>query len=259
MKEKNMNGIIVFLVLIIGILLGVIGMITIQKYDGKEEKQQTKIEEKEERKEEIKEDEKEVINSVENDPEEIEEEIHSGCGICSVSGDACCGAGPEVTYDILRINIEKQDLEGINTNNFSIEPFELRNDNYKYEVKYTKKGNDEKVIVDNKTLYNEPYTVEAVFLLDNGMVGIQYYDKTDQALLRKRDYFDTKLNKIETIEGIKSEVYLLSKKYEYTIMGNDCINNEYHELKIYKAEIGNNSVSKSLVRTEKEDGCAGMS
>jgi uncharacterized membrane protein len=49
-------------------------------------------------------------------------------------------------------------------------------------------------------------------------------------------------------------------EYEFVEVGDICINNEYKELKYYKAIINEDSfkIETKYIRTEKEYNCAGM-
>ena len=92
------------------------------------------------------------------------------------------------------------------------------------------------------------------------MVIIEYFNDEDQARLKTRDYYTNDLKAIKSINGISYNNDILSMEYEFVEVGDICINNEYKELKYYKAIINEDSfkIDTKYIRTEKEYNCAGM-
>ena len=260
MEDKSKNTIIYFLILIILILSIIICVMVIKKDSSTTSLDNTKIEEKDANKESNKQENKEDEETAEEEEDETpeintyevtkEEKQHNGCAVCDEEGDICCGTGPEVTTDILTIDVKDK--------NFVTDSLEMASGYYKYTVKYTRNNYDGKVIVDGKTIFNTSLIVEKVFVLDNGMIGIEYYDDMNQASLKNRVYFDNKLNKINSFEGLKQNQYVLDKGFEYTEFSNECINNEYREYKVYRAVIEDNSIETKMIKKDKENNCAGM-
>ena len=258
MEDKSKNIIIYFLLLIILVLSVIIGIMVIKKDADQKVLDNTKIGEKNTDKEPNKEESKEAEENEEKEekPENNTYEVtkkenqHNGCAVCDADGGICCGTGPETTADILIIDVKDED--------FVTDSLDMISGTYQYTVKYTRKNNDGKVIVNGKTIFNTSLIVEKVFVLDNGMIGIEYYDDMNQASLKNRVYFDNKLNKINSFEGLKQNQYVLDKGFEYTEFSNECINNEYREYKVYRAVIEDNSIETKMIKKDKENNCAGM-
>lgn len=258
-SEKKTNKV---LLVIVFILLFAVGFLAGQLVSRDNLKKEEKIEEKESIEEKEKVEEKEETKEETKEEEYTEEENkengeHTKCGLCSEAGEFCCGAGPGVTYDDMHIDL-KDNAETFK--NFKSEVFDLHNDNYSYKVQFIKNNTAEKVIVNNETIYDKTsgFNVEDIFLLDNGMIGIQYYNPDDQDLHRRRDYFDKKLNLVKTIDGINSkDKDLFAKEFKYSQIDR-CVNNEYKEIKVYKASIKDGKVDTEYTGIIKEDGCAGM-
>lgn len=139
--------------------------------------------------------------------------------------------------------------------------FELSNGNEVHQFNFRKEGNRQTLVVNDKSLFNKYDTnITNVGLLDNGMVIIEYFNDEDQARLKTRDYYTNDLKAIKSINGISYNNDILSMEYEFVEVGDICINNEYKELKYYKAIINEDSfkIETKYIRTEKEYNCAGM-
>ena len=261
-KNNYLLIIIVALVFIVGLGAGYI----IAKKDVLKTTKETKTEEKQEEKEtkeveekEEKTEEKEESTTPSKDKKE--NEIPEGCVVCDEEGGLCCGVdGDEKENYPQAMDIEnfvayytKQNKDDCGTD------FGLDNGNEVHQLKFRKEGNKQTLVVDNEKLFSKYDTnITKVALLDNGMVVIEYYEDTDQARLKTRDYYTNNLKSVKRIEGISYKNDILSTEFEYIEVGKVCVNDEYKENKYYKATIKDTSVETKYIRTEKEYNCAGM-
>ena len=245
MEEKKSNtkkGIIIFVV-----CLAIFGLfIFVEHQIDKHLEEKNKTAEKEEKKEEPKEEEKKE----ETNPED-KLKGHNGCSICDEDGNFCCQVGEDIkTYDYINLENMRADV----TSKVQV----IQNGDYKYQVKYTFEDGEAKVEVNGRSMYDDHYALDYIFVLDNGVLGVEYYDEINQARLKTRIYYTTDLQSIRKVEGIKENVSLFAKEYEVTERGNVCIDNKYVELRTNKVTIGNNSVRVDNIKTDKEENCANL-
>ena len=248
MKGKNIIILVILVVVIAGLFLGFGYFLGKGKAEGNKADNDTKQEEK---KEEKNDDSKEYTKEEQKENVDEKTKNHVKCVVCDEEGNLCCptDGGKESNYYLDLKDIDKD---------ASPEPYDLNGSDYKYKVEYTLKNGEAKVKINNKLIYDDHYKVDYIFVLDNGVLGIEYHDETDQALLRKRIYYDKNFNTLKKVEGIKSNVDLFATEYEFVEPSRVCIDNKYREIKTYKALISSNSVRVEFVKTEKEESCAGM-
>ena len=164
-EQKNQNNSNTFLLVVIFVLMFVVGFLAGQlinkEKDLKDEPTNGKIVETEElkepEKEEPKKEEEKVPEKDSGKESEKEPEKESGkteskeehyCVICDSDGGVCCGTGSEAP-SIFKIETDQKTVTS--------DEAELSNNGNKYKVKFTRKNNTERVIVDGKTIYEKDY------------------------------------------------------------------------------------------------------
>ena len=269
-KNNYLLIIIITLVFIIGLGAGYIiakkdvlnSTIETENKKNEEKKESTDTKDEEEKKEKRKpaKDEKEEEKTP-SEKDKKEAEIPEGCVVCDEEGGLCCGTkGDEKGTYPQTMDIEsfvayynKQNKEDCVTD------FGLDNGNEVHQLKFRKEGNKQTLVIDNEKLFSKYDTnITKVALLDNGMVVIEYYENTNQARLKTRDYYTNNLKFVIRIEGISYKNDISSTEFEYIEVGDSCINDEYKENKYYKATIKDTNIETKYLRTEKEYNCAGM-
>lgn len=262
-KKSPVVGIVI--VVIIAVLCVGLGIYVGKTYVGKSETtdKEQKTSEKDSNKEAEKEKEKEKVPDGcvvcdetggiccgTKDPENTPK-IPDGCVVCDETGGLCCGTTGPVDTKERKVDLlsEARGKDEYNTK------FDLQGKSFEY----IKKDDNHIVKVNDKELFNKyGYNVTGVGLLGNGMVVIEYYFDLDQVMARIREYYDTNLNLVKKMSGISSKYDILSMEFEYAELSDECINDEYRLVKIYKATIKDKTIDTSLVREEKQENCAGM-
>ena len=244
-EKKSSKGILVVFIVILLVAFFAVGFLFGKKAGNDDTKKD--VETKEEgKKEKPKEEEKKE----ETNPED-KLKGHNGCAICDEGGNFCCPVGEDIkTYDYINLENMRADV----TSKVQV----IQNGDYKYQVKYTLEDGEAKVEVNGRSMYDDHYALDYIFVLDNGVLGVEYYDEINQARLKTRIYYTTDLQSIRKVEGVKENVSLFAKEYEVTERGNVCIDNKYVELRTNKVTIGNNSVRVENIKTDKEENCANL-
>ena len=199
----------------------------------KEEKNEEPTEEKSTKTYEVKED---------NNP-------HSSCELCVQDGGICCNTDG-VAADYLKVSADSD----LTTSEVSIK----RLDN-EHRVKFSKTGERETILIDDVNVFTEHSTVDNVFILDNGMMGIEYHDDSNQNNKKKRNYYNKNNQLYMSIEGIDPSVDLFAKKFDYIVKGKQCIDNSYREDKVYTLYILDDTMESTYVKTIKTNNCDDMS
>ena len=246
-EKKSKNGLLVVLLVILVVACVGCGIYIGKNMHGNNAKKDADTKQ-EEKKDETK---KEEEIKDKDDIYAIKTDGHKGCGVCDENGNLCCPIGDDITsFDFLHV-------EGMGTDVTS-EVKELKSGDYKYQVRYITKNGETKVEVNGRSMYNDHYDLDYIFVLDNGILGVEYYDGINQANLKTRIYYTTDLQSIRKVEGVKDNVSLFAKEYEVIERGNVCIDNKYVELRTNKVTIGSNSVRVENIKTDKEENCAGL-
>ena len=235
-EKKSSKGILVVLVIILLVAFFAVGFLFGKKAVNNDTKKDADTKQEEKKEEKV-----------------TEKKKHEGCAVCDETGGICCPTDPDKTH-------ERNYLEVPDSDDTYKTEIKLYNGDYEYNIKVTNGGGTFKIEANGKVILEKAYVLDNVFVMDNGMLGVEYHWDLDQALRKQRTYFDKNLKLVKTIEGIK-DVDLFATEYEYTVNGNVCLKDngeEYNELKLYKAVIGSDSIETELVKTEKIPGCAGI-